>query len=155
MKTLGLIAVLFCTMLLLSSCDGKLEVRDRAFVQGVGIEYDGRYNVRLKLFDDDACYAGEGETFSAAIENAGYENGIDIFTGHTEIIIMSEDKSMELCETLVNEEVSAGCIVFFNDDPILFAEKNDTGKLADVLSSRVRNGSEQKVSVRTIVNSAR
>lgn len=139
-------------MLLFGGCDNQLEVRDRAFVQGAAIEYDDGYTVRLKLFDNEGFYDGKGKTFEEAVKNAGLSHGKDVFTGHTEIVVIRKNESDAILDSLVNEDISTGCIVVFDEDPVKYVEENNTEELVDIISGRERNGTEQKKSIRRIIN---
>lgn len=141
------IPFLFC------SCGEKLEIRDRAFVQSVGIEsYDGGYNICLRIFDDDQAYKGTGATFDEAVNDAEKIQGKDFFTGHTEAVIVRDEQSREILESLVNNNISVGCLVLYDDDPVTFVDENDTERILDMISTAVRNKKIEKVNICDVIN---
>ena len=71
--------------LLLCSCGENLEVRERGFVQGMGISKDDKVNVCLRVFeemDKTKEYRGTGDTLEDAINDAEMTQGKDFFAGN-------------------------------------------------------------------------
>lgn len=146
-------AAAFSLMMLLSGCDGRLEVRDRAFVQSAGIEYEnGEYKVCLRLFDSRESYRGTGKSFDDAVNNAESLQGKDFFTGHTEIVAVREGDKMTVLESLINEDVSSGCLVVTDDDPLRFVSRNDPETVKGIISTAERNGTAEKISICDVIN---
>ncbi|MDD6825355.1 MAG: hypothetical protein PUE12_04455 [Oscillospiraceae bacterium] len=138
----------------LSGCGSKLEVRDRAFVQSAGIEYeDEQYEICLKLFEDSKYYNGRGNTFREAVNDAEKMQGKDFFTGHMEIVSVRDEEKMPLLESLVNENVSSGCLVVLRDDPVNYISRNDPEKIKGMISTAERNGTAEKVNICDVINS--
>lgn len=146
-------AAAFFLMTVLSGCDGRLEVRDRAFVQSAGIEYEnGEYIVCLRLFDSDESYTGRGKSFEDAVNNAESLQGKDFFTGHTEIVSVRENERMTVLESLINEDVSSGCLVVTDDNPLQFVSINDPETVKGVISTAERNGIAEKINICDVIN---
>lgn len=142
-----------CVSSLFCSCGQKLEIRDRAFVQSIGIEsYDGGYSISLRIFDDDQAYKGEGASFDEAVNDAEKIQGKDFFTGHTEAVIVRDDQSISILEDLINNDISAGCLVLYDNDPVTFVADNDTEKILDMISTAVRNKKIEKVNICDVIN---
>lgn len=148
--------LLFLTLIVpftLGGCAERLEVRDRVFVQSAGIEYDnGGYTVCLRLFDRDETFLGRGRTFKEAVDDAEKMQGKDFFTGHTEAVIVRENGGKYVLESLVNEDISAGCLVLYDDDPVLFAEKNNVSEILGMISTAVRNKKAERVNICDVIN---
>lgn len=142
------------SVLLLSGCSSGTQVRDRAFVQSAGIEYEKNgYRVALSLFDDDAVYTGKGKTFEDAVNNAEMYAGKDFYTGHMQIIAVDLSEGMPILEDLVNEDVSAGCLVTDRKDPLGYIMENDMEKVMEVTEAMARNHKYAYRNIRDILNS--
>ena len=152
-KKIKLVVMVICVSSLLCSCGEKLEIRDRAFVQSIGIEsYDGGYSICLRIFEDEQPYKGKGATFNEAVDDAEKVQGKDFFTGHTEAVIVRDDQSANILGDLINNDISAGCLVIYDTDPVAFVDENDTEKILDMISTAVRNKKIKKVNICDVIN---
>ena len=144
--------------LLLCSCGENLEVRERAFVQGMGISKDDKVNVCLRVFDGTDKtneYRGTGDTLEDAINDAEMTQGKDFFSGHTEIAVISSQQKYEVIKELINTDISPGCTILYNDDPVGFVQDNDTIKVLDILETAVRNKRTEKINICDVINNNR
>lgn len=150
-----IITIMLISVYLLCGCSDNSEIRNRAFVQSIGIvATPDEYNVCVRLFgDDENVYYGSGINFDEAIDDAERVQGNDFLTGHTEMTVVSVENSNFILKQLVNEDISSGCIVVFNDDPISFVSENDTKILMDVITTAVRNGKYKKINICDAINS--
>ncbi len=152
-KIIKLAAMTICVSSLFCGCGKKLEIRDRAFVESIGIEsYDGGYSICLRIFDGDQAYKGEGATLEEAVDDAEKTQGKDFFTGHTELVIVRDDQSIQILEELINNDISAGCLVMYDKNPVKFVDETDTDKLLDMISTAVRNKRIEKVNICDVIN---
>lgn len=136
----GLLLFLTAVLISFTGCSNECEIRDRAFVQSIGMEHtDGRYKVSLRIFGDDNCYIGSGETFNKAVADAEQSQGKKFYTGHTELIVIREEESEFLLENLVNEDISLDCLVLYDISPAAFVKENDTESLTDIISDSEKN----------------
>lgn len=141
MRTLKHRLYLFAAVLvtlLFSGCFGGTEVRERAFVQLLGLEKaDGVYTVSLQLYKSESGSAepdvskansvsvsGRGATVQSALADAEVNAGKKIFLGHIKLLIIGggiENPSDELA-LFLDGSVSPACPVAYSDDPAAVTE---------------------------------
>ncbi|MDE6746651.1 MAG: hypothetical protein K2J72_08440, partial [Oscillospiraceae bacterium] len=124
--------------LLFSGCFGGTEVRERAFVQLLGLEKnDGIYTVSLQLYKSESGSAepdvskansvsvsGSGATVQSALADAEVNAGKKIFLGHIKLLIIGggiENPSDELA-LFLDGSVSPSCPIAYSDDPAAVTE---------------------------------
>lgn len=136
----------------LCSCSNS-EIRDRAFVQSMGVDCrNGNYNVSLRIFDSDQCYQGSGSTFEKAVDSAESMQGREFYTGHTELLVLTEKDSRFILENLVNEDISPDCLVIYDTDPVDFVRDNDTEAVTEIINTADRNGTVPKKNICDVIN---
>lgn len=132
--------LLTAVMIIFTGCSRECEIRDRAFVQSIGIENtDGRFEVALRLFEDDRSFTGNGETFDEAVADAERAQVKRFYTGHTELIVLRETGSKVLLENFVNEDISLDCHVLYDSAPVSFVSDSDTSALTVAAAASGRN----------------
>lgn len=145
---------LFLPMIfLLGGCSRELEVRNRVFIQGIGIEYDGDiYSLCMRAFETDDLYKGSGVTFDEALREAQRISGKDIFTGHAELVVLSYKSDRQIEKMLINKKISAGCLVVYDNEPLKYIEENDAEKITGIVSILMKDDRGSKLSVCDAVN---
>lgn len=140
-------------LFIFTGCTENLEVRDRAFIQGIAVEYtENGYKICMRPFEAEETYIGEGTTFKEAVKSAELKSGNDFFTGHTELIVIYEYEAFSICSELINEEISAGCLVVYSDSPVKYVEENDTEKIMDIVSISMKNKESMKITLCDVLN---
>lgn len=146
----SIISIIFLiSVIFLSGCSSKTEVRDRAFVQAIGIsENNDTITVAVKLFDDDESYSGTGKNFDEALKNAQYSQGNNFFTGHTEFIISSTaDNKNLLCGIIKSNDIPPSCTFIASDSAISVISEADCDKIAGIIKIRSQNGNAFRKSI--------
>ena len=149
------LAELIAVALFLCSCGSSMEVRERAFVQGAGIELsDGEWSIAVRIFEDDgtAVYFGSGNDFQEALDDSENSQGKDFFIGHIELLLLDKDDCDKVSEALIkNNRMSPSCIVLLSDKPVSDTAENDTLELYEAVQSRIRNNETEKVTLADIL----
>lgn len=138
----GIISIILISVFFLSGCSSKTEVRDRAFVQAIGIsENNDTVEVAVRLFDDDKSYSGTGKNFDEALKNAQYSQGNNFFTGHTEFIVSSSaDNKNMLCGIIKSSNIPPSCTFIASDSALSVISEADCDKIAGIIKIRSKNG---------------
>ncbi|GHU55882.1 hypothetical protein FACS1894132_12640 [Clostridia bacterium] len=77
-------------VLLLCSCNGHTEVRDRTFVSTVAVQQD-LDSFFVTVTDEVGEYSGYGNSILSALNSAEENSGKNMFFGHTELLSMNVD----------------------------------------------------------------
>lgn len=143
-----LISIPFWCMLMLSGCfsTSSIEVRDRSFVQAIGIGGEDTPTVALSIFagkdEEPDIYTGKGTTIFEAIADAECSQQKNLFIGHIELIALDEGNIRGHLESLLtNNHISPGCITFFSqENPQEVFKSENSRDLLDRISINSKNG---------------
>lgn len=125
-------------MLLCTGCS-TTEVRDRSFVQAIGVSGKQTQTVTVFPFDGEDASFGTGVTMMAAIGAAEASQEKRLFLGHTELLVTgSGPLRSRLRDLFVGASISPGCKLLFVPDDAL-AEQTVQAPLP-VLESMQRKG---------------
>ena len=141
--------ILLISAFILSGCSSKTEVRDRAFVQAIGIsESNDKVSVAVRLFDDDSSYQGTGINFNEALKNAQYSQGNDFFTGHTEFIVSASADNKKLLSGIIkSNDIPPSCTFIASDSALSAISEADCDKIAGIIKIRSRSGNAFRKSI--------
>lgn len=110
-------ALVLACCLCLGGCTAATEVRDRAFVQMLGVTGKETQLVTITPFDAEAPVTGRGETLFAAIDDAEAQQDKVLFFGHAELFAVGEgDLRGRLTMLLDGNHISPACQVLYAED---------------------------------------
>ena len=102
--------IIFCFLVLLCGCSTPVDIRDRAIVQAMGIDYeDNEYKITLQEYkpqssagskegsggSENIYVISKGKTLFDALKNAEAKDGNQIFYGHSRVFLIGEDAAKE------------------------------------------------------------
>lgn len=152
------VLLVICLPLALTSCATPINLRDRAIVQIMGIDYENeKYKVHLQEFLPSSSEKGagggensseyvsaEGETIFDAIKNAEAKDGNQVFYGHCRLYIIGKS-ALEKGVGQVTEFMNSNYQLSLNSS-VLATE----GKAEDILSAKLFSGMAPNISVESI-----
>lgn len=148
------IAVLSAAMLTLCGCSHKTEVRDKGFVRTIGCDDGTLQSVAVRLYGDTNVLAGVGQTIFSAVENAETAQGKTLFTGHLELLVLSEGDIREKLSLLIkNNRISPSCSVIVTPESAakaVISYKEE--ELSDLLDSYDRKGRISRKNISDVLN---
>lgn len=138
----NLLVIMLC-ITVFTGCSSRKEVRERAFVQAVGIETrtDGNLSVAVRVFDDEETYFGNGEDFFKALDDAQQQQEKYFFTGHMEMLISSVDNNMNLLESIIkSNDIPPSCRFISGQRAIDIISDADCDRLAGIIKIKSESG---------------
>lgn len=148
------IIALSAIMTVLCGCSHKTEVRDKGFVRTIGCDDGELQSVAVRLYGDPDVLAGAGQTIFSAVENAETAQGKTLFTGHLELLILSEGGIHEKLSVLIkNNRISPSCSVIVTpesaSETVISYEEEE---LSDLLDSYDRKGRISRKDIADVLN---
>ncbi|MBR6386268.1 MAG: hypothetical protein IKS03_09160 [Ruminococcus sp.] len=127
------ILISFLSLILFTGCDSDGHIQKRNYLRSLSVDGD---NITMVFFNDDTL------NFNSDISSAKYIaeklTGNEIFTGHTELIILGDcDKKNILTFMIEKWKVSPDCIIIFGNENIL-SEKN-TDDITGMIKIKEKN----------------
>lgn len=151
--------VLILTALLISAgtagCSAVKQVHDKKYLRAVSISGDESKNAVFAFYTEDSKpVSAAGESIADACKSAELKCGKDIFTGHTELIILGSCDYRETLEFLLNEwKVSPSCLVTYcGEDGAKLLENNDAERLADSVRAAQEQGKAPECDIVTVLS---
>ena len=159
MKKISIVLFLvFCLPLVLTSCATPINLRDRAIVQLMGIDYEnGKYIVHLQQYqpsgnekgagggeNESEYVSADGETIFDAIKNAEAKDGNQVFYGHCRLYIIGKS-ALKNGVGQVTEFMNSNYQLSLNSS-VLAAD----GKAEDILNAKLFSGIAPNISVESI-----
>ncbi|MBQ3567188.1 MAG: hypothetical protein IJA12_08410 [Oscillospiraceae bacterium] len=140
MKTKKIIAVLLLSVTL-SGCSGSSDVRNKAFIKEIGVDYGETQEISLRTFGSDEVIKGNGKTLLSAVGDCENTQSKNLFSGHLEVFASSPANiGNNLLTLLSNNRISPSCYVLcVPENAVSFIDK-EGGKLAELIRSSGRNG---------------
>ncbi len=168
MKRLLSIGLLIWVAFLFCGCDNHLirlvNLQDRAIVQGVGIDWDGKqYIVTMQVFSPEGsggqtmvdaskenariitCY---GQTVAEAVEKSALNQGKEFYLGHNRIVILGHKAAQRPLEGLLSYFVNS---MDSRPDVSLLMT---SGKAADIISANISQSILPAMSIENTVSNA-
>ena len=153
--------IVFCLPLLLTGCATPINLRDRAIVQIMGIDYqNNKYIVHLQEYlpsgseegageNESELVSAEGETVFDAIKNAEAKDGNQVFYGHCRLYIIGIDALKEGIGQ-ITEFMNSNYQLSLNSS-VLAAD----GKAEDILKAKLFTGIAPNISLERIEGSGK
>ncbi len=163
MKKLSFVCLLvFCLPLILTGCATPINLRDRAIVQIMGIDYQGgKYTVHLQEYlpssseegaggeNESEFVSAEGETVFEAIKNAEAKDGNQVFYGHCRLYIIGSS-ALKKGVGQITEFMNSNYQLSLNSS-VLAAD----GKAEDILKAKLFTGIAPNISLERIEGSGK
>ena len=163
MKKLNIVCLLvFCISLLLTGCATPINLRDRAIVQIMGIDYQsGKYTVHLQEYlpsvskegaggeNESEFVSADGETVFDAIKNAEAKDGNQVFYGHCRLYIIGSS-ALKKGIGQITEFMNSNYQLSLNSS-VLAAD----GKAEDILKAKLFTGIAPNISLERIEGSGK
>ncbi|HAP79354.1 MAG TPA: hypothetical protein DCQ78_04170 [Ruminococcus sp.] len=155
MKRIKLLFIPVAVSALLSGCTYQ-EVQEKAYLRGMSVCGNNSKTVSMNFYNKDSKPSkSKGENFESILENSEIKSGKSIFTGHTEIIILGECDYTETLRFMLEEwKVSPSCLIVYggnNSEKII--ENTDSGELADMVRTAVKQNKIPESDIITILSS--
>lgn len=128
-----------------TSCSGdRIEVRDRSFVEAIGIGSVNPYKITAQIYNKEEIVSvdGEGETIAAAINNAEDNQSKAFSIGHIQLLVLNP-QSIEngISLFLESNRVSPNCLAVLSKyDACDVVEKIDSEEIVRLIDNNSRKG---------------
>ncbi|MDE6775180.1 MAG: hypothetical protein K2J37_02595 [Ruminococcus sp.] len=138
-------------LLLLTGCSSNGNVNKRAYVRGAAI--DGN-TVTMSFYTEEETLSVTAENFDTAKKEAELKIGKQIFTGHTELILLGECNETEVLEYMLHKwKVPPSCRVVTNAaDGGEELKNHDTEKLSGAIDIAQEQGKLGKCDIVTVLS---
>lgn len=125
----------------LTGCAATGLVHDKHYLRAVSITGGDETELTMTFFTDDKkVVTAKGKDISTAMKNAEVLTGKPIFTGYTELVVLSGCEYEDTLEFMLNDwKVSPSCIVAHSDDGSKALENGD----AETLTGSVKRARDQ------------
>lgn len=119
------------TMCMLCGCNASGRVHDKAYLRAAALDDEG--SITLAFFSDDEALTVRGGDIPEALGNAEVKLGKRIFTGYTELVILSSSQGCEELKYLLRDwRVPPSCLtVCSSGSGERILKSNDPQALAD------------------------
>lgn len=151
--------LLFFTALLAfigaSGCSAEKAVHDKSYLRAVSIYGDEEKNAVFSFYSEDSdSIRASGDSIDSACKAAGLKCGKDIFTGHTELVILGECDYAETLEFLLNEwKVSPSCLVAYSSEDVTdLLVENDAERIVDSIRMAQERNEAPRCDIVTVLS---
>lgn len=143
----------FLLLLTLSGCSGSSDVRSKAFIKEIGIDYGKEQSIALRVFDSDETISGEGKTLLSAVGDCENSQSKNFFSGHLEVFASSPlNMGNNLLTLLQNNRISPSCYALCIPENVAGFIENNGGQLAELIKSNGRNGVILPQTISDVIN---
>lgn len=141
MKRFTALTLAGCTLLLNGCSESAVEVRDRIFIQSIGLHENLQTELTLYPFEPAGTHlTASGSTIDAAVEEAAVKSGRSVFMGHTELLSFDDPSLIaKLPGCMEDYRLSPACKLLYLHETKL-PEDCDTTLLTDQLRQEEENG---------------
>lgn len=162
-KTLSLFLLTILSAAMLGGCLNPIQLNERAIVQAVGIDWDGK-NIRMtfQVFspaveggggisataDNAKIIEASGNTVSEAVQNAMMVQGKQLFVGHNRIVILGA----ELAKRGLEQPLSYFSANAWSRQGVYLAVASDTAN--EILTAKINQGILPAETLEKIVQNA-
>ncbi len=143
----------FLILLMLNGCSGSSDVRSKAFIKEIGVDYGETQSITLRVFDSDEAVSGEGKTLLSAVGNCENSQSKNLFSGHLEVFASSPlNIGNNLLTLLQNNRISPSCYAMCIPENAAYFIENNGGQLAELIRSNGRNGVILPQTISDVIN---
>lgn len=143
-------ALIFCT-----GCGDAGHVHSKYYVRAIALSGTEDKSVVFDFYNEKAePHYEKGKSFETIKKDSETELGKDIFTGHTELILLSDcDYASELEFLLTEWKVSPSCVVIYADGSLRrITEELDAETLAASVRKAEENGDIPQCDIVTVLS---
>lgn len=147
-------AIVFITAML-SGCSETDHVHDKRYLRAISIDGDEHKQAVFAFYtEEDKAVHSVGDSIESACKAAELECGKDIFTGHTELVILNGCDYRETLEFLLNDwKVSPSCLIVYGGDECSEILKNNSAEeLADSVKTAAEQGKAPECDIVTVLS---
>lgn len=131
----------FC-MITLTGCGSRINLNEMAYLRGIAI--DGR-EITFSFYRDDETISISSDSVDSAKSTAELAMGKEIFTGHTELLILNDCDKKEILEFMLTEwKVPPSCRIAQGDDCGEVLKKRDAEVIVGVIKRAEEKGIAEK-----------
>lgn len=155
MKCFAGIAASICVMAALTGCSETDHVHDKKYLRAVSIDGESSKNAVFSFYTEESKVVhAQGDSIVSACKAAELECGKDIFTGHTELVILSGCDYKETLEFLLNDwKVSPSCLIVYGGEECSEILKNNGAEeLADSVKTVIEQGKAPECDIVTVLS---
>lgn len=136
-----LLVIIWLGTFSLTGCAATGLVHDKHYLRAVSITVGSETELTMTFFTEDKkVVTAKGKDISTAMKNAEILAGKPIFTGYTELVVLSGCEYRDTLEILLNDwKVSPTCIVAHSNDGAAAL----TDKDAETLTGSVKRARDQ------------
>lgn len=165
MKKMRILLLTICMMVFFTGCLQADELKDRAIIQAVGVDYeDGIYTVTIQKFSPDPgggqtvydaasqnnkVIQTQGVTITDALNEVSLQQGKDVFYGNNTLLIIGR----KTCENGIGSAIN-----FFNSDnearPTIHVAMSDTDA-ADIITTQLDQGITPALALDMMIDSSK
>lgn len=154
MKKIAFIITVLFTFVVFTGCSANKQVHDKRYLRAVSINGDETKKVGYSFYAEDAKPVSvSGDNMEETRKSAELKCGKDIFTGHTELVILGNCDYREALEFLLNKwRVSPSCLIVYGGDECnTILNENDMEMLADSVRKATEQGNAPECDIVTVL----
>lgn len=144
-----------CVAAMLTGCSETDHVQDKKYLRAVSIDGESSKSAVFSFYTEESKVVhAEGDSIDDACKAAELECGKDIFTGHTELIILSGCDYKATLEFLLNDwKVSPSCLIVYGGEECSEILKNNGAEeLADSVKTAIEQGKAPACDIVTVLS---
>lgn len=137
------------SMFLLTGCSTGADVNERAYVRAVAVD-SGK--VTFSFYLDDKVVSVGADSLESAVSAAELTVGKELFTGHTELVILSDCDKKGVIEYMLRQcKVSPSCRIAEAESGGEVLENRKAEEIADILAKAEEKGVTEKCGIVTVL----
>lgn len=157
MKIMKILSAVIVSMALIicTGCNDAGHVHSKYYVRAIALSGTEDKSVVFDFYNEKAePYYQRGDSFENIKKDSETELGKEIFTGHTELILLSDcDYASQLEYLLTEWKVSPSCVVVYADGGLRrITEELDAERLASSVRKAEENGDIPKCDIVTVLS---
>lgn len=141
--------------LTMSGCTYQ-EVYEKAYLRGMSVSGEDVKTVSMNFYNENSSPTKtKNQNFNDILKDSEVISGKSIFTGHTEVIVLGDCDYTETLRFMLEEwKVSPSCLVVYGGESSAdIIENSDSGQLADVIRTAVKQNKIPQNDIITILSS--
>lgn len=133
----------------LTGCSTGADVNETAYVRAAAVD-SGK--VTFSFYLDEKVISVEADSLESAESAAELAVGKEIFTGHTELVILSDCDKKGVIEYMLRQwKVSPSCRIAEAENGMEVLKKRKAEEIADVLAKAEEKGVTEKCGIVTVL----
>ncbi len=141
--------ILAVMCIFLTGCSTGIDVNEMAYVRAAAIEGD---NVTFSFYLDENVLSLSADTIEDAKSAAELAIGKEIFTGHTELVILGQGEKRDILEFMLNQwKVPPACRVAYAENVGEILENRQAEEIVGVLKRAEEKDLTEKCDIVTVL----